>query len=495
MKPIIKISLFASVVMTAFIFTGCEKFLDKDPQGSLTQESFPVSASDAMLATNAVYAPLRLNSYHSGIYPLMDIMSDDARKGSNPDDQASTIGPYDNFTFINTGDELSSWWSTLYQGIKITNVVLEKVPAIVMDESLKERYLGEAYFMRALYYFDLTRAWGGVPLVTDLNPPLKMARATRDEVYGLIVQDLKNAIDRLPEWTTYPAEETGRASKGAAKSLLAKVYLFMDDPVNAEIYALEVINSGKYKLETVFTDACGINGEHSQESVFEIGAVGQENVSGNQYGNVQGVRGTPNRGWGFNRPTPDLRNSFEEDDPRLKGTIIDLGDVLDGILIEGDGQTPDITTDNDGNVIETECYNRKVWTPGTDVPSQFGHNRRILRYADVLLMAAEALNENNKPSEALIYLNLVRKRAREGNEAILPDITTLNKTELTNIIREERRHELALEGHRFFDLVRWEIADDVLSPLGFQAGKHELFPIPQNEIDLSQGVLEQNPGW
>lgn len=179
----------------------------------------------------------------------------------------------------------------------------------------------------------------------------------------------------------------------------------------------------------------------------------------------------------------------------MKGTIIDLGDVIDGITIIGDGPTPDVTTDEDGNIIEVEAYNRKVWTPGNDVPSQFGHNRRLIRYADVLLMAAEALNENNKPGEALVYLNEVRLRARQGDDAILPDVTTTDKDELRSVILLERRRELAMEGHRFWDLVRTGRAAQVLGPLGFVAGKHELLPIPQNEIDLSQGALTQNPNW
>jgi len=190
-----------------------------------------------------------------------------------------------------------------------------------------------------------------------------------------------------------------------------------------------------------------------------------------------------------------LRSSFEPNDPRVKGTIIDLGDIIDGDTILGDGGTLDVTKDAQGNIIETECYNRKVWTPGKDVASQMGCNRRILRFADVYLMAAEALNENNKPADALIYLNKVRERARQGNTAILPDITETGKDALRILIMNERRHELAMEGNRFWDLVRTGKAAEVLGPLGFKANQHELFPVPQAEIDLSQGTLSQNPNW
>jgi starch-binding outer membrane protein, SusD/RagB family len=498
MKKLTKQYLLVMAMILSFTFYGCEKFLDKNPQGDLTQATFPVSAADALLATNAAYATLRTNGYHSGTFPILDIMSDDARKGSQPDDQATTIGPYDNFTFTTTGEELDNWWASLYEGIKRTNVVIDQVPAIEMDATLRNRYVGEAQFLRALYYFDLVRAWGGVPIVTTLAPPLTVTRSSKEDVYSLIKSDLLSAIGNLTEKGDLPVAEYGRATKGSARALLAKVYLFEHDFVNAEKYAMDVINSAalnNYGLEDVFTDANGVNGEQGKESVFEIGAVGAESESGDGYGNVQGVRGTPNRGWGFNRPTIDLRNSFEAGDPRIKGTIIDLGDVLDGVTILGNGPTPDITYDDQGNIIETECYNRKVWTPGTDVPSAFGCNRRLLRYADVLLMAAEALNENDKSSEALVYLNKIRERAREGNAAILPDITETNKDALRDLILTERRHELAMEGHRFWDLVRTGKADEVLRPLGFQVGKNELLPIPQKEIDLSQGSLTQNPNW
>jgi hypothetical protein len=490
-----KIEIIILLASSLLITAGCEDFLQKDPQGELTQEAFPVSESDALLATNAVYATVRDWAYHSGGYPIMDIMSDDSHKGSNPNDQLPTVGPYEKFTHTTTQDGLDRWWSSLYEGIKRANVVLIKVPSIDMDPGLRDRCLAEASFFRGLYYFDLVRAFGGVPLVTTIPAPTKVPRSTKEEIYDLIVTDLMFAAANLPERSALRGEDIGRATKGAAKSLLAKVYLFQGDFINAEKYALEVILSDEYDLEPVFTDANGKNGEHGIESVFEVGAMEVDGSSGNQYANTQGVRGSPNRGWGFNRPSLDLRNSFEAGDPRLNGTIIDLGETIDGILILGDGTTPDETKDASDNVIEVECYNQKVWYPGNNTITQWGHNRRLIRYADVLLMTAEALNENNKPDEALQYLNEVRSRARQGNNSILPDVTETGKNALRDLILEERRHELAMEGHRFWDLVRTGKAPSILGPLGFVAGKHELFPIPQNEIDISQGSLEQNPNW
>lgn len=484
------------ITLLTFSLISCSDFLDIKPQSELTQEAFPTTAADALLATNAVYTTLRGWHYHSGGYPILDIMSDDTHKGSNPNDQLNTLGPYDNFTFTPTQDGLDRWWATLYEGIKRANVVIEKVPLIEMDTNKRGRYVAEARFLRGLYYFDLVRAWGGVPLVLTTTPPLKVPRATADEVYEQIEKDFLFAASRLPYKSEYASQDLGRASKSAAKAFLAKMYLFRKDYVKAEQYALEVINGVDFfDLETNFAHANSREGEHGVESIFEIGAFETASVLGNQYANTQGVRGTPNRGWGFNRPSENLRFAFDPADPRMDLTIIDLGEILDGILIQGDGTTPDFIYDDDNNIIERECYNQKVWIPGLSTDTQFGHNRRLMRFADVLLMAAEALNENNKPGDAHIHLNRVRARARHGNPEILPDITVTDKDALRNIILNERRFELALEGHRFWDLVRTGKAPEVLGPLGFEAGKHELLPIPQNEIDISQGTLNQNLNW
>ncbi len=484
-----------------FVITmGCTDFLDKEPQGSLTQASFPTSASDALLATNAVYAALRIWSYNSGGYPILDIMSDDAYKGSNTNDQLATVGVYDNFKFNTTGDGLHRWWSTLYEAVRFANVVIEKVPDIPMDTTLRSRYLGEARFIRALLYFDLVRAWGGVPLITSSEPQLHLARASTEDIYNLIISDLEYAESHLKKRSELASTDLGRATVGASDALLAKVYLFRKDFTNAEKYSLRVIQSNEYALEPHFIDANGVNGNNGVESIFEVGALGVQNFNGGgaQYANTQGVRGSPNRGWGFNRPSIDLRKSFEYGDPRLKGTIIDLGDTIDGVYIKGDpdpANDPVVIVNGSGDTTNIQCYNRKVWTPGDDVPTQWGCHRRLIRYADVLLMAAEALNENGKQTEALTYLNQVRSRAREGNNSILPDVTTTDQNLLREKILSERRHELALEGHRFWDLIRTGNGPAVLGPLGFIAGKNELLPIHQAEIDISQGSLNQNPNY
>ena len=492
-----RIILFFSVII---LLIGCTDFLKTDPQGQLIEASFPVSSSDALLAANAVYAAVRDWYYNSGGYPILDIMSDDAYKGSNKNDQLATVGAYDNFTFNTTGDGLDRWWATLYQGIKWANVVTERVSVIPMDTILRNRYVGEARFLRGLFYFDLVRAWGGVPLVTTTNPPLHLGKATTQDIYNLIISDLQYAETHLTKRSELISTDRGRATSGAADALLARVYLFQNDFVNAEKYSMKVIQSNEYSLEPRFIDATGVNGNNGVESIFEVGALGVEDYNGGgaQYANTQGVRGSPNRGWGFNRPSIELRKSFEPGDPRLKGTIIDLGDVLDGVFIKGDpdpANDPVAILNQNGDTINIQCYNRKVWTPGNDTPTQWSHHRRLIRYADVLLMAAEALNENGKQTDALNYLNQVRKRARGGNISVLPDITVTDKSLLRDKIFLERRHELAMEGERFWDLIRTGRATAILGPLGFVPGKHELLPIHQSEIDISQGSLTQNPNY
>ena len=488
-------TLISRVALIAlFVTTGCmDNFLEQKPQGTLTDATFLQSSKDAELATNAIYSSMRDWFYHSGGFPILDIMTDDATKGSNPGDGA-IINLFETFQYSQSTGDISRWYSALYKSVRRSNIVMESLPSIAMDEALKNRLMGEARFLRALFYFDLVRAFGDLPKVTTANPPLKIDRSPKQEIYEeIIFPDLNFAISNLPEKSDYANTDLGRATKGSAKALLAKVYLFLGDYTNAEKYSMEVILSSQYQLEQNFSNAFSLKGQHGVESIFEIGALPQEDTDqgGNQFANTQGVRGKPNKGWGFNRPSLNLINFYEANDPRKDATIVFLNETIDGIFIEGDANTPD-TTYTDASKVqikEIETYNQKVWASDSTTLGQWGYNMRVIRYADVLLIAAEALNENGKTSDALVYLNLVRSRV---------GLASFNNTDITIVrtkIWNERRAELAMEGHRFWDLVRIGRADEVLGPLGFISGKHELFPIPQSEIDLSEGQLTQNSGW
>jgi tetratricopeptide (TPR) repeat protein len=485
------------LVLALLMAAGCSKsFLENPPLTTVTDETYPENANDAYLVTNAAYNNLR-NWWFEGGYPLADIMVDDQTKGSedgsNPD-----LQQFETFSFTPSHGYLLAWYQTLYQCVRYANIVIEKVPPISMNQDTKARYIAEARFLRAFVYFNLVRLWGDVPKITTINPERTVARVPAQEIYDeIIIPDLETAAEVLPEKSEYPAADMGRATRGAAKALLARVYLHLGDYDNAEKYAEEVIQSGQYSLDPDWSRVFSVEGQWGPGSIFELGALAEnKSQGGNQFGNTQGVRGTPNWGWGFGRPSWDYINHFEQDDPRLDASVIFLGEVLHGVLIEGSSLTSDTTYDEFGNITEIECYNQKVYVNGATGPlDNWGHNRRFIRYADVLLMAAEAHNENGDATKALEYLNMVRERARGGNDAILPDITETDQAALRLLIWKERRHELAFETVRYFDLIRQERMTEVLGPLGFNEEKNKLLPIPQQEIDLSEGKMTQNPNW
>ena len=483
------------VILLITICSCSDSFLENPPLTTVTDATFPETERDALLVTNAAYSNLR-NWWYMGGYPLAGILSDDQTKGSedgsNPD-----LAQIEDFTFTATHPFILAWYQTLYQSVRHANIVIEKVPLIDMDENLRSRYVAEARFLRAHSYFTLVRLFGDLPKVTSTVPERTLARSSETEIYNeIIIPDLIEAATTLPERSDYDASDLGRATRGAAKGLLSRVYLFRGDFQKSLQYAEEVINSGQYQLDPSYSNVFSVNGEYGPGSIFELGALPMgRGQGGNQYGNTQGVRGEPNWGWGFGRPSWDYINHFEDGDPRLDASVIFLGEVLAGVRILGNSLTTD-TTIVDGNIVEIECYNQKVYVEGaTATQENWGHNRRIIRYADILLMAAESLNESGNATQALEYLNRIRTRARGENVDALPNYNTKDKDELRRLIWAERRSELAFETLRYFDLKRQGRMSEVLGPLGFITGKHELLPIPQQEIDLSEGIMQQNPNW
>lgn len=480
--------LYILIVLCA---TSCgDDFLFQPPRAALTVGSFPATSNDAVLAVNGAYNILRAWQINTGGFPLLDFMADDVVKGSSPGD-GTAVAPYDNFTHTAEEGGLERWYKTEYEAIRRTNLVINEVPNIDMDEDLKSRLIAEARFLRAYFYADLVRGFGAVPMVTEINAPVDLERTPVETILEeIIYPDLENAIANLPERSGYGPEDLGRATKGAARGLLARVKLFYGAFNEVEQLTKAIIDSDEYQLMDDYSDIFTAENEHNVESIFEVGAIPETFANGgSQFANTLGVRGSPNRGWGFGRPAYRWIAEMEvNEDPRLEPSVIFLNEELDGVVISGDGATPDTIYDG-SEIIEIEAYNQKVWYPGTDTRTAFGHNKRILRYSDVLLMHAEALNENGKSTEALGFLNQVRNRAG------VPEYTTTSQSELRDLIMDERKYELALEGLRFWDLVRTDRAEAVLGPLGFIKGKNELLPIPQSEIDISQGRIDQNPGY
>ncbi|MEO0790409.1 MAG: RagB/SusD family nutrient uptake outer membrane protein [Bacteroidota bacterium] len=484
----VKSLLFA--LLTLGLTQSCTDVLDRTPQGEFTLDNFFQTEEQAVQSVNAIYNQLRNWEVHVfSFIGMTDIISDDSEKGSTPGD-APFLGELNDFTHTSTNIAPAGVWSGYYDGIFRANLAIENLPEVPeLDEQLRERLIAESKFLRAYFYFSLVRWFGDLPLITEPFPSeFSIARSPAEDIYQLIISDLMDAAAVLPEASQYASIDLGRATRGAANGILAKVYLTRGEFGQALDAANEVINSMEYDLFPNYANLFREQNENSEESVFEVQAAAYETGGGgSQYNEVQGVRGQPNLGWGFNRPSDDLIAAYEPGDPRREATILYVGEVLP------DGS--DIVQDNPN--IVGERFNQKAWVP--DHPGGNGNgpgNIRVLRYADILLIAAEAANETNDPGTALMHLNRIRERAR-GSSNVLPDVTTTNRSELREAIWHERRVELAMEQQRWFDLVRQGRAAEVMGAISpnFVAGKHELFPIPQGEIDLSQGALDQNPGY
>jgi hypothetical protein len=493
--------IFLPVLLVISFAQGCQKeFLDRKPLGQLTFDTFFQNEEQAVQATNAVYNQYRaFDCAALSLLACSDIISDDADKGSVPNDEVP-IQDIDDFIAGPSNSHFNAIWRGHYRAIARANLAILNIPNVDMDAQLRDRLVGECRFLRAHSYLLLVQWFGDLPIITE---PLEESEYYAQErqpvaaVYAQIEADLTAAIAVLPEKNAYAPKDLGRATKGAAKGLLAKLYMLKKDYALAERYCLEIIQSNQYSLVPKYTDIFTQPYENGSESLFEIQAAAYPSpVAGpgaSPYNMVQGVRGTPNLGWGFNRPSDNLVAAYENAlDPRRKATIINEGDQL-----------PDGTVVQDNPGILYARYNKKAWVPSHSGLQDNGPgNIRILRYADILLLAAEALNENNKQTEALNYLNQVRKRARDSSPVplpgLLPNLTITDQALLRERIYRERRVELAMEQHRWFDLLRWGRAASVMQALGkvnFVAGKNELLPVPQTEIDLTGGKILQNSGY
>lgn len=482
-----KIGLLA--LGSSLLISACQKsFLDVPPQAKQPAVTFWKTQDDATKAVNSIYGNIR--NWANTAFPALAVESiggDDAEKGSSPND-ASYLNAFDNFTVTSTEGQLQGFWEGQYQNINLCNQVLDNVPGINMDASLKARYLAEAKFIRAYSYFRLVRAFGDVPL--RLNVPkdpseFNIPRTPKAQVWAAIEKDLDDAAAVLPQ--TYPAADRGRATKGAALALHAKVAMYLGKWDQVLSFTNTVMTMG-YDLFPSYEAGFRLANENSVESVFEIQCdliLNNKDASNSQYSQVQGVRGTV-AGWGFNVPTATLAAAYEAGDVRRDATIIFRGETTpQGDAIPATGDNP--------------MYNQKSYVPFSLIVSGYTEgsqqNVRVLRFADVLLMNAEAANELNNPTLAKSSLNRVRARARGGVAGVLPDVTTNDKDALRQAIWKERQVELAMESDRYFDVIRQGRGTAVFGPKGWKANKNEVWPIPSVEIDKSAGTLSQNIGY
>jgi hypothetical protein len=493
------------------LFAGCNQFLDTDRQGGYDEENYPYPGGSGPYDQFifGAYNELRSFNVHSQYFTAATgIRSDDSDKGSTPTDGGANAIDMDNFPVTPSNGYCNGLWLGYFGLINKCNSTIKEVntnPNIVATDAVKKQTIGEARFLRAYGYFMLVRLFGRVPLIDSLfsNPAAQnnVPQSTAAQLYAFIEGDLVYAAANLP--LSWDAKFVGRVTSGAANGLLAKVYLTQKKWTEAMTAAAAVMNSGQYDLSTSYDKIFREEGENSKESVFEVQATASPNVqtaNGVQYAQTMGVRGTGvwDIGWGWNTPSTFLEAAYEPGDPRKNRTILYTSTATTTY------QT--IYGENIPTGLPNPRYNNKVYT-NPAIRASIGHrfgwwmNVRILRYADVVLMFSEAANEVGGAANitaARNALNSVRARARAGNNTVLPDVTTTDQATLRDAIRRERRVELAMEHDRFFDIVRWGIAQDVLHAAGktnFNQNRDVLLPIPQTQIDLSAGVLTQNPGY
>ena len=493
------------VLLAGTMLISCNKWVDYNPKDDfkITDQEYFKSEADYRSIAVGTYAPLQ---WLNQVVPVGDIISDNSVTGGESASDVLSLQQINNFTHTSVNGTTADLWQSCYEGINRANYMQQykdKNPGGINITFVgKDALYGEVYFVRAYYYFTLVKMFGGVPLFVDRRLTLAdqgtIKRATQADVYKQIETDLTNAIAVLSSVQT----EKGRATKYAAQALLGKVLLYQNKFAPAAAMLDNVINSNAYSLVADFNSIFLPSGENGPEAVFEIqysngsatydwGHVtrGQGNYSVQQCG-VRGLNGSAampyNPGWSTNLPTQNLAAAYAAGDKRKAVTVLDIEayKTANPAL----NITYQVAPYQNTGLYNQKYLPRKGETSG-QVELNYSNNFRTIRYADVLLMAAEAYNKSGNDVKAQTYLNLVRRRAFGD---LLHDVTATG-TALYDAILAERRLELAMEGERFFDLVRTGRAASVLGPLGFVTGKHELFPIPQGEVELAG--LTQNPGY
>ncbi len=490
MKRIIYIIGLAALV-------GCSDFLGQQPQGKLTQDVFFGEEKGVAMGVNAIYSNLRKwDQLGFPWFIITELPGDNSDPGSELSD-GGTASMYrvNNFTFDAGLGELNNWWTGNYNGVANCNMVLDNMGGLA-DSPNKVKYTAQALFFRGFFYFNLVRAFGGVPLMLHVPQPdeYNLPRNTEEEVYAAIISDLTYAASNLPVRSEWGASEAGRVSKGTAEGLLAKVYLFHNQPDSAFKYAGRVVARGEYDLHADYRDLFSPNSLYSVEVMLGDQFLWQPSRDdASEYVKWQGVR--QQFGWGYMAPTASLAAGYETGDPRREATIFFDGDSVPGWPKFSFAPT-----------LSPRANHKTIWPVSFWNAGDFARTNAhlyFLRFADVLLIYAEAANEIGETAIALSNLERVRVRARNSaaTPGVLPQVTETNKELLRNIIWNERRVELALEGHRFFDLIRANkiVPGYALTALqadnpatSFDPARNSLFPIPQTQIDISNGVLKQN---
>jgi starch-binding outer membrane protein, SusD/RagB family len=493
-----RIKITAALILIAS--GSCSDFLDEKLQGTYSSATFYQTKEHALLAIAGVYNTASFVSTDNKLWVIGDVASDDATKGGGAGDQTD-IQFIDEFSYTRSNGVIDRIWKQYYEGISRANYLLYYGANIEMDPTLKDRILGEAKFLRAYFYFNLVNIFGEIPL--KLNPPLNESEINKpkssiDVIYEQIEKDLTEAIPVLE--TDYTGTDEGRATKGAALGLLAKAYLYQQKWSEVLTTIGQIDALGIYQLQNVYKNNFIDSTQNNSESLFEIQHLSNQAPKTGSYLN-QYFSPSKDNGYYFDAPLQSFVNEFEVTtgavaDPRLDYTVGRAGQKW----INGENFDPSWSA--------TGFLQKKHAQPKREEPiiGDASLNYVYLRYADILLMKAEALNESSQTANALIPLNAVRKRARESYlydtglpgfgavpAGLLPDVISTDQVTVREAIRHERRVELGFEFHRYFDLIRYgqQVANTALAGTGFNYADNEgRFLIPQSELDTNPAINE-----
>ncbi len=525
------------IIALAFASQACKDFLDKEPLGVETDQTFYQDPDNAILAVNAIYDAISwdaggvIGSGNTFEWMYGDVLSDDARKGSTSGDFIE-VKQMERWETLTNASIQSSTWNNMFTAIHRANQVLSYLPSSAIDDALKTRLLGEAHFLRGYSYLNLVIKFGGLPLMEEPLAPSEwrqVNKASIAETYAFIQNDLRQAIEMLPQRSEFAASDLGRATQGAARAFLARAYMYQlgTDNTNGVTWqdvhdqASAIISSGEYSLFPNYAGLFEMENENNVESIFEIqfsdAATGWGPPKTGTANNViQNNRST--WGWGFNNPTQDFVAEFEARDPRLPVTVYKNGDIVVGEL-----QVIDYPGQN-----ETGYMNRKAFVEPGFRPSDAQNSPKNIirfRYADVLLMQAEAAYYLGNEGEARELVNQVRQRARTSTQpkgstavgatnyapydnltGVLPAITASGQG-LRDAIWHERRVELGMEALRYYDLVRTgryfealekKYSAQVRANAERRSIPGTVNPIPVLPIPLNEAQawgITQNPGY
>ncbi len=483
--------IYYLIFTLGLILTSCDDFLELDPLAQENSGNYMNNEENATKVINGIYdilsqtegrGPDDIWMSHHYDFHFASIATDDAVKGSKLSDSPE-LSDIETFNAKVGNTIADAFWIHGFWGVSRSNYAIKNLPDATIDETLKNRLLGEAYFLRAYHYIYLLHHFGGVPLFTaPLNPSGfgNSPRASLHETFEFINEDLKKAIELLPEKSVYATSDMGRATKGAARGFLAKSLIYQigidaeSEHTWDEVYSLtaSIINSGEYSLVANYALLFERENKNTSESIFEIQttegtAADSPGSVGSAYSLYQGNRVSnpgANAGWGFHNPTQNLVDAFDPTDPRLSSTVYGIG--FNGQVLYGEEMKFDRAEQG------SNYLNRKAALPEKPTLDKAADkNILILRYADILLIHAEASYYTGKEGEARQYLNMIRERARNSSYCKgyvdgskdsyvmpsstpnVPNITSSGATLLDAIINE-RRLELAMESNRMWDLIR-----------------------------------------